>query len=354
MRRFPVVDAIKVASAHLIFLHHLCAYGPVPETLAIAWPDLIDFFYQNARMAVQPLLVVAGFLAAKSLSRKSLEAPLTLIGLRYLRLMPAFAIALVGITTVVWVLRPVIDAEWLPDGPSALQAIAHLLLVQEWFDVPALSIGVWYVAMDFQLFALFVLLANALHRGGKLAGSRRLVVAVAIGCVSSMAWFNHFPALDSLALYFFGAYGLGILAAWAREDEFAKRILGWVMVAAVWAYLDLPRDRLVLAIATALLLFFGAGWSLQSERLTEFLKRMGDSAYALFLVHFGMLVVGAALWVELEFDRYDQACILAGVLWVSSMVLGDAFHRWVELPLQRWVMSRWARYSLTAPVMPDT
>jgi len=195
-----VVDAIKIASAHLIFIHHLCAYGPIPEILAIAWPDLIDFLYQNARMAVQPLLVVAGFLAAKSLSRKSLEAPLALIGLRYLRLIPAFAIALVGITTVVWMLRPVIDADWLPEGPNLLQAITHLLLVQEWFDVPALSIGVWYVAMDFQLFALFVLLACALHHGGKLAGSRGLVVAVASGCVSSMAWFNRFPELDSLAL----------------------------------------------------------------------------------------------------------------------------------------------------------
>ena len=195
-----MVDAIKIASAHLIFIHHLCAYGPIPEILAIAWPDLIDFLYQNARMAVQPLLVVAGFLAAKSLSRKSLEAPLALIGLRYLRLIPAFAIALVGITTVVWMLRPVIDADWLPEGLNLLQAIIHLLLVQEWFDVPALSIGVWYVAMDFQLFALFVLLANALHHGGKLAGSRGLVVAVASGCVSSMAWFNRFHELDSLAL----------------------------------------------------------------------------------------------------------------------------------------------------------
>ena len=354
MRRFPAVDAIKIVSAHLIFFHHLCAYGPIPETLAIAWPGVIDFFYEYARMAVQPLLVVAGFLAAKSLSRKSLEAPLALIGLRYLRLMPAFVIALVGITTLVWLLRPVIDADWLPEGPSLLQAIAHLLLVQEWFGVRALSIGVWYVAMDFQLFALFVLLAHALHRGGNLSGSRPLVVMIAMGCVSSMAWFNHFLALDSLAPYFFGAYGLGVLVAWAREDRFAKRILGWVMVAAVLAYVDFPRDRLILVMLTASLLFFGAGWRVESERLTGFLKRMGDSAYGLFLVHFGMIVVGAALWVELELDQFHQAAMLAAVLWVCSMVLGDAFHRGVELPLQRWVSSRWARYSLTAPVMPDT
>ena len=354
MRRFPAVDAIKIVSAHLIFFHHLCAYGPIPETLAIAWPGVIDFFYEYARMAVQPLLVVAGFLAAKSLSRKSLEAPLVLIGLRYLRLMPAFIIALVGITTLVWLLRPVIDADWLPEGPSLLQAIAHLLLVQEWFGVRALSIGVWYVAMDFQLFALFVLLAHALHRGGNLSGSRPLVVMIAMGCVSSMAWFNHFLELDSLAPYFFGAYGLGVLAAWAREDRFAKRTLGWVMVAAVLAYVDFPRDRLVLVMLTASLLFFVAGWRVESERLTGFLKRMGDSAYGLFLVHFGMIVVGAALWVELELDQFHQAAMLAAVLWVCSMVLGDAFHRGVELPLQRWVSGRWAHYSLTAPVMPDT
>ena len=349
-----MVDAIKIVSAQFIFIHHLCAYGPIPETLSIEWSGLVDFFFQYARMAVQPLLVVAGFLAAKSLARKSLDAPLALIGLRYLRLIPPFAVALIVITSLVWLFRPVIDAEWLPEGPSLLQAITHLLLVQEWLDIPALSIGVWYVAMDFQLFAFLVLLAHSLHQGRQLAGSRLLVCAVAICCVSSMAWFNHFAELDSLALYFFGAYGLGILAAWAREVRFAWRLFGWVMAAAVLACVDLPRARLGLAMATALLLFFGSGWRIPAEGLTRFLQRMGDSAYALFLVHFGMIVVGAALWIELELNQVHQAVALAAVLWLSGVVLGDAFHRWVELPLQRWVSNRWGRYSLTAPVMPDT
>ncbi len=302
MRRFPVIDAVKIVSAHFIFIHHLCAYGPIPETLALAWPGLVDFFYQYARMAVQPMLVAAGFLAAKSLARKSLEAPLALIGLRYLRLIPALAVALTGTTVVVWLLRPVIDAEWLPEGPSMVQAITHLFLVQEWFGAPALSIGVWYVAMDFQLFALLTLLVHGLRRGGQIAGSRSLLRMVAICCVSSMAWFNHFAELDFLALYFFGSYGLGVLAAWAQEDRFARRMFGWVMVAAALAYIDLPRTRLILAMATASLLFLGTAWRISAEGSIRFLKRMGDSAYALFLVQFGMIVVGAALWIELELD----------------------------------------------------
>ena len=337
MRRFPVIDAIKIVSANCIVLHHLCTYGPIPETLAGAWPDLIEFFFQNGRMAVQPLLVVAGFLAAKSLSRKSLDEPFAVIGWRYLRLMPAFLVALLGISMVVWFFRPVVNADWLPPIPTVQQVIAHVFLVQEWFEVPALSIGVWYVAMDFQLFTVLVLLAHSLRQGPKLVGSRLLVGMVAGCCVSSMAWFNHFPELDSLALYFFGAYGLGVLSALAGEDRQALRIFGWVMVAGLLAYWDFPRDRLILAMVTAFLLYVGAGWQVPVRGLAQLLKRLGDSAYALFLVHFGMIVVGAAISIDLGLDQPEQALALVGILWVSSLVLGDAFHRRVELPLERWV-----------------
>jgi peptidoglycan/LPS O-acetylase OafA/YrhL len=93
----------------------------------------------------------------------------------------------------------------------------------------------------------------------------------------------------------------------------------------------------MLALVTAVLLYVGAGWQVPVQGLAQVLKRLGDSAYALFLVHFGMIVVGAAISIELALDQPEQALALVGLLWVSSLVLGDAFHRRVELPLQRWV-----------------
>ena len=46
----------------------------------------------------------------------------------------------------------------IPDAPDILQLLAHALLLQDLLDQEALSAGVWYVAIDFQLFALAVTL----------------------------------------------------------------------------------------------------------------------------------------------------------------------------------------------------
>jgi type II secretory pathway component PulM len=48
---------------------------------------------------------------------------------------------------------------------------------------------------------------------------------------------------------------LGVLAALAGEDLRARRIFGWVLVAGLLAYWDFPRDRLMLALVTAVLLY---------------------------------------------------------------------------------------------------
>ncbi len=78
----------------------------------------------------------------------------------------------------------------------------------------ALSSGAWYVAIDFQLYALLIVLCHALHT----ETNKRLSIAVALLCVASMWQFNRVDELDMWAIYFFAAYGLGVLAAWAKRS----------------------------------------------------------------------------------------------------------------------------------------
>jgi peptidoglycan/LPS O-acetylase OafA/YrhL len=64
-----LIDAIKASGCLLIVLHHMAFYGPMSDVVAVAWPAVLDWLYDQGRLAVQFFLVCAGFLTAGSLAR---------------------------------------------------------------------------------------------------------------------------------------------------------------------------------------------------------------------------------------------------------------------------------------------
>src|SRR5659263_202789 len=54
--------------------------------------------------------------------------------------------------------RPWFDHPSVSAAPTLLQVLAHVLLLQDVTGQEALSAGVWYVAIDLQLFAMSVLI----------------------------------------------------------------------------------------------------------------------------------------------------------------------------------------------------
>ena len=64
--RLMFIDLLKAVGSQLIVLHHLAFYGPMSDWTHRLAPELVTWFSQDARMAVQIFLVVAGFLAARS------------------------------------------------------------------------------------------------------------------------------------------------------------------------------------------------------------------------------------------------------------------------------------------------
>src|SRR5215203_6439946 len=88
--RMPLVDALKALASQLIVLHHLAFYGPLSDTVHTVAPLLIDWLYDYGRLSVAVFLVVAGFLAPRSLlpeGKPSASRPLAVIGRRYSRIM---------------------------------------------------------------------------------------------------------------------------------------------------------------------------------------------------------------------------------------------------------------------------
>ena len=66
--RSALIDCTKGLACAAIVWHHLAFYGPMSEVAHPAMPDVLDWLYEYARMAVQIFLVLGGYLAAASLA----------------------------------------------------------------------------------------------------------------------------------------------------------------------------------------------------------------------------------------------------------------------------------------------
>ena len=340
------IDLLKAGAAQFIVLHHLAFYGPMSVQVGTLAPDLIDWFYFHARIAVQVFLVVGGFLAAKSLSAQGapgIDYPLGAIVRRYLKLVPPFIVALLLAIAASAVARLWMTDESASSLPDVLQFLAHALLVHGIFGFESISAGAWYVAIDFQLFVVVVV---ALWLSGRAAGGRALPwlmpLLVGAGVAASLLYFNRDARWDAWAPYFFGSYGLGMLAWWAgdparRPVVVAPLVASMLVVTGLALALDF-RLRIAIALLTACsLIALGRARLPLSPRSLALIGQAGQISYAIFLVHFPVCLI-----VNAVFTRFVPAQPLwqaFGMLlaWAASVAAGMFFHESVERPLNRLV-----------------
>lgn len=330
-QRLPLIDALKGLAAQLIVLHHLAFYGPMSDTALPLSPNLISWLYDYGRIAVQVFLVVAGFLAARTLlptGRPAAGSPWQRIAHRYLSLAPPFLVALLIAIAAAALARQFMVHDSIPAAPELGQFIAHALLLHGIGGFDSLSAGVWYIAIDFQLYAMLALLLALAARLPHPEIGAPLLVALLTGL--SLFLFNRLPALDDWGIYFFAAFGLGALAAWIRPQANRRQLLALMLLAGVAALLVEPRLRL----AVALLVAVSLGLS-QPERDfpgSRQLAKLGQISYALFLIHFPVMLLVGALTQQLF--PASPGHHLAGMLlvWGLSNAAALAFHTGIERP----------------------
>ncbi|CAN7334816.1 acyltransferase family protein [Polaromonas sp. LjRoot131] len=351
-QRLQGLDALKGLACVLIVWHHLAFYGPMSDVVYSSAPGLMDWLYGYGRMAVQFFLVAAGFLAAASLAPQGtavFEAPGTLMLRRYARLVKPYLAALAVSVLVAALVRPWFDHPSVPAAPTLFQLLAHGLLLQDVLGQEALSAGVWYVAMDFQLYAMTVLVfAAARPMRGSMAVSAGAMTVLLIALLS-LGVFNRDPLFDISALYFFGAYALGMLAFWASRAAGAQRGF-WLAAMAVLGALALALDfrgRLVVALASAFGLVWLAGlaqghWLLRGLQQRP-LQHLGRISYSVFLIHFPVCLLVNA--VVSHFWPTQPAMNALGMLlaFALSLLAGQALYRWVESAPALFVPGRFRR-----------
>ena len=345
------VDALKALAAQAIVLHHLSAYGPIADAVQTLVPGLIELLFRHGRLAVQVFLVVGGFLSARGLSRRgqALEGAVPeLLWRRYLRLVLPF-MAAVGLSLICGLLVKPWLPDLVPEEITLVQLVSHALLLQGVLGHEALTAGAWYVAVDFQLFALLLLLlwlARSLKvpRAWRVYAGPLLVLAAA---AASLWFFNRIATLDDWALYFFGAYGLGALVHWIGLSRRPRVYLALLVAVGLIALALEWRERVAVALVTAILL--ALLHARHQVRAASFMPRAGVAvsefsahSYSLFLVHYPVCLLVNAL--------FEQQGLSGGVAGLSMMVMAWGlanlasipFHRWIEAPAGRL---RWGRYA---------
>jgi len=334
-QRSVLIDGLKVMASQLIVLHHIVLYTPMAVVLAPAWPATAAFLGGEARYVVQVFLVIGGYLAADGLSRGHTALP-RLLRARYLRLVPMLAVALLAVLAASALLPRGGWPDWVTPWPSLWDFVAHLLLLQDVLHIPSLSAGAWYVSIDFQLYALLAAGAALLHRRAALpVWQSPLPWAVALLTLASLWVFNRDTALDVWAPYFFTAYGLGALAAWAGHSRAMTGLfsLVWALhLAAAW--FD-SRPRVALAALTALALALLATRPPRPNRGPCWLAACSDASYGVFLIHFAVIVATTALWLRLGAGGPLAAGWALAGCWAVSLAAGAALQRSVGAPLAR-------------------
>ncbi len=308
-------------------------------------PGVMTWLFEYGRYAVQIFLVMGGYLAAQSLTRTSdIRNPRTALKLifnRYLRLFAPYVVALLITILCAWVARFWVQDEFVGESETLGQFLAHLFFLQGILGLDSISAGAWYVAIDWQLYAVLAIMF------GMFPGFRSLIWVSTILIVASLLYFNRLSDYENYFIYFIGSYGLGVLAQLAKNysDPVVNRlariliiIIGLVILVSSFDHLWI-RNILAYFVAIALIVWGGRAYKdekhAKMHNLVFSILWGSRRSYCAFLLHFSFILLANTLYIAWGMDqRHDGAMALAMMFLalVASWVAANYLYRLVEVP----------------------
>ena len=352
-KHFLLIDFLKTFAALIIILHHFSSYGQIAEDARQLLPGLMTWLFEYGRYAVQIFLVMGGYLAAQSLTRmtnlKDPHAVLKTIFNRYLRLFSPYVVALLVTILCAWVARFWVQDEFVGESETLGQFLAHLFFLQGILGLDSISAGVWYVAIDWQLYAILALMLSL------FPGYRSLMWILAMFCISSLLFFNRSGAYESYFIYFIGAYGLGVLAQLCKNypDPLVNRIAKLLFIAIGVIILISSFHQLwirnILAYVVAIALIFWGDVAYKDQKQDQkhtphqsakhkFVNGIlwgSTRSYCAFLIHFSFVLLANTLYIAWGMNqRHDgfMAVALMMIAVAASWIAATLLYRWVEVP----------------------
>lgn len=312
-------------------------------------PGVMGCLFEYGRYAVQIFLVMGGYLAAQSLMRaNAVDKPrntLKLIINRYLRLFAPYVVALVFTIACAWVARFWVSDEFVGESETLKQFLAHLFFLQGVLGLVSISAGVWYVAIDWQLYAaLTIMLAT-------FPGYRSLIWMATILIVASLLYFNRLTQYENYFFYFIGSYGLGVLVHLAKDHaDPAIKKLSQVLLALIGvivlisSFQDLwIRNILAYVVAIALVLWGSRAYKDEKyhkmHNLVFSILWGSRRSYCAFLLHFSFILIANTIYIASGLSLLNNGLIAIGFMLATMMAswfTANYLYRYVEVPARHF------------------
>ncbi|PRC43148.1 acyltransferase [Mycobacterium sp. ITM-2017-0098] len=339
------IQGLRMVAVLAVFAHHL-----------LGWP-------RGGFVGIDIVFVIAGFFVTDNLLRTSADDGTPSLGSFYWDRMRRIAPAAV----IVLILTFAVSAYVLPSSTAhatGIDAAFALIFVANWhfavagtdpsaaIDTASPLLHYWALSVEEQLLLVWPLLIvgiTLIAVRGAWSHTRWLVcIAAVVGIIviASLGWALYESATSSLWAYFstltrIWEFGVGALLATtvgvlARMPDLLRPILSWVGLSLIGASVVLiaessgfPAPWALLPVAgAALIIAAGVG---REPDFQGFLRNrvssyLGDISYSLYLVHWPVIVLLAAV---MDTNVYYYASVLT-----LTFGLAIATHHFVENPLR--------------------
>jgi peptidoglycan/LPS O-acetylase OafA/YrhL len=258
-----------------------------------------------------------------------------------LRLVGPFVVALLITIVCASLARQWSLDEYIGQPETIAQVLAHLFLLQGVLGYESISAGVWYVAIDWQLFTALAVVYAVFQRPMMRMGVMSILI------VASLLYFNRHADYENSFIYFIGSYGLGVFAYWASSMNSIKANLPWVSAKTVLLAIVLIvlvsalhsvwlRNYLALGIAFLLLYAGNRPYRHPQAWLAGAMQWASARAYCAFLIHFAFILLANTALVAWHVQSPAIGLGLIALVSVLSWIAAGYLYRWVELPAGRW------------------
>ncbi len=339
-RQALFIDLLKVLCMQVIVLHHLASYGSLAQDALVLAPRPAGFLHEYGRYVVAVFLAIGGYLASHSMRGRAgaIDFP-RMIARRYLRLAVPYLIA-IGLAALAAAVARLRIADDFVGSPATLgQVLAHASLLQGVLGFESLAAGLWYVSIDFQLFAFLALLYGVFRHEVV-----RLVVLAGF-MAAALYHFNRDPYYDDYFVYFVASYGVGVLAdaiLHAPAQSVRSVASVFLIVAGIAIVGEAAEGRAVralVALVTALVLLVAGRrpWSFEGGRVARALAWGGSRSYGVLVFHFAWILVACAVYPP--HTRPDAVALLLAIVVVTALswFSADWVYRHVEQPARRFI-----------------
>ena len=336
--QYLFVDFLKTIAVQIIIFHHLCNYGIISLKVHELFPHFVDFVGLHGRYAVQIFLVIGGYLTAKSLPQTLEKFGLwkTIIN-RYLRLAPTYIVAILITIICAMIARAIHYEEYIGESETIAQLLAHFFFLQNILQFESISVGVWYVAIDWQLYIFTAFLLFFIR------SFKNVLFVLPIVIAFSLMYFSQYSLFEDYFIYFIGAYGLGMLAFLAEDTSHLETrqparvlLLLFLLLILSDTFFELRIKNVIEIFLAVLLTLYGKrAYKSSNIKWSKICIWFSQRSYCAFLIHFSLLLLGNSIYYLFQLESSIAGVFMMLLIWFFSWIAAHFLYNLVEFPSRK-------------------